>query len=135
MKLFLMNLSKLQLFSGCSHHQKLHHKTFSETCYFHEFVNLRMLRITKTRFVSVIVMLKRFKIIKKVSKVQPLLKNGVVLFREVMFKKHNFKKRMYQMICGRIRWITFTEPIYDMLRFIDPMSRIFTYSLNVGYND
>ena len=88
---------------------------------FNKHVKLKMLAIADTRFASVIVMLKRFKLIKRG------LQNMVIseqwsLYREDDVGKAQFEKEkiLYDVWWDKINYIiSFTDPIYEMLRVAD----------------
>ncbi|XP_071723972.1 uncharacterized protein [Rutidosis leptorrhynchoides] len=88
---------------------------------YHEFVSLKLLSIVDTRFASMIVMLRRFKLIKSG------LQNMVIcdkwnIYRDVNQEKAKFVK---EKVLDDFWWdlidyiLSFTAPIYDMLRICD----------------
>ncbi|XP_050890118.1 uncharacterized protein LOC127095479 [Lathyrus oleraceus] len=89
---------------------------------FKEFVHLMFLSISKTRFASVIVMLKRLKTIKNCL-LTLVISEQWSKYRENVVQKAAFVK---ETILNDQRWdkidyiLRFTEPIYDMLRSCDP---------------
>ncbi|XP_020114911.1 uncharacterized protein LOC109728792 [Ananas comosus] len=88
---------------------------------FNEFVNLKMLAVAETRFASVIVMLRRFKQIKRG------LQNMVVSDKWASYKEDDVGKAQFvkDRILNDLWWdqinyiLSFTEPIYEMLRIAD----------------
>ena len=58
---------------------------------FNKYSNLKLLAIAETRFASWIIILKRFKVIKKTSKIWFLVIDGVC--KEMTWEKHNLLKR------------------------------------------
>nr|CAD1833633.1 unnamed protein product [Ananas comosus var. bracteatus] len=88
---------------------------------FHEFVNLKMLAVTETRFASVIVMLRRFKQIKRG------LQNMVISDKWASYREDDMGKAQFvkDRILNDFWWdqinyiLSFTEPIYKMLQIAD----------------
>ncbi|XP_061373651.1 uncharacterized protein LOC133315984 [Gastrolobium bilobum] len=88
---------------------------------FNEFVGLKLLSIAETRFASVIVMLKRFKLIKCG------LQNMVISEKWSLYKDDNLgRARMVKdKILDDLWWdsidyiLAFTAPIYNMIRICD----------------
>ncbi|XP_061376265.1 uncharacterized protein LOC133318284 [Gastrolobium bilobum] len=88
---------------------------------FNEFVSLKLLSIADTRFASMIVMLKRFKLIKAG------LQNMVICEKWSIYKDdHQGRARLVkEKILDDEFWanidyiLAFTAPIYDMIRFCD----------------
>ncbi|GAV59820.1 DUF659 domain-containing protein, partial [Cephalotus follicularis] len=88
---------------------------------FNEFVHLKMLAIAETRFASVIVMLKRFKLIKHGPQ-EMVISEKRSCYREDDPEKTQFVK---ETILNDLWWdkieylLSFTNPIYEMLRLCD----------------
>ncbi|XP_028110185.1 uncharacterized protein LOC114308719 [Camellia sinensis] len=88
---------------------------------FNEFVPLKLLAVADTRFASAIVMLKRFKLIKRV------LQSMVISDQWVSYKEDNVGKAasVQEKLLNDVWWdkidyiLSFTLPIYEMLRFCD----------------
>ncbi|KAK1591824.1 hypothetical protein Q3G72_014238 [Acer saccharum] len=88
---------------------------------FNEFVSLKLISVAKTRFASVIVMLKRFKLIK--SGLQAMvISDKWSCYKEDDVDKAKFVK---DQILDDFWWdsidfiMSFTNPIYDMIRICD----------------
>eukprot|EP00268_Persea_americana_P064083 TRINITY_DN8394_c0_g1_i1.p1 TRINITY_DN8394_c0_g1~~TRINITY_DN8394_c0_g1_i1.p1 ORF type:complete len:495 (-),score=69.08 TRINITY_DN8394_c0_g1_i1:901-2232(-) len=88
---------------------------------FNEFVTLKLLSVAYTRFASVIVMLKRFKLIKR-SLQAMVISDKWSCYREDDAGTARFVK---EKLLDDIWWdsidyiLSFTSPIYDMLRICD----------------
>ena len=88
---------------------------------FNQFVSLKLLAIAETRFASTIVMLKRLKLI-KISLQSMVISNEWNAYREDDVGKATFVK---EVVLNDLWWdkvdyiLSFTRPIYDMLRFCD----------------
>ncbi|KAF8389287.1 hypothetical protein HHK36_025980 [Tetracentron sinense] len=88
---------------------------------FNEFVPLKLLAVADTRFASSIIMLKRFKLIKRG------LQKMVISDKWVLYKEDNIGKAIFvkENVLNDIFWdkidyiLSFTLPIYEMLRFCD----------------
>ncbi|GAV81015.1 DUF659 domain-containing protein/Dimer_Tnp_hAT domain-containing protein [Cephalotus follicularis] len=88
---------------------------------FNEFVSLKLLSVTETRFASMVVMLKRFKLIK--SGIQ----NMVISDKWILYRDdHQGRARtVKENVLDDLWWysidyiLSFTVPIYDMIRFCD----------------
>ncbi|KAK8306128.1 hypothetical protein V6Z11_D03G106300 [Gossypium hirsutum] len=88
---------------------------------FNSFVPLKLLAVADTRFTSMIVMLKRFKLIKRG------LQNMVISDEWSTYREDDVSKAylVKEKILDDLWWdkvdyiLTFIEPIYDMLRIID----------------
>ncbi|XP_039155472.1 uncharacterized protein LOC104431857 [Eucalyptus grandis] len=88
---------------------------------YHEFVSLKLLSVADTRFASMIVMLRRFKLIK--SGLQSMvICDKWSIYRDVNQEKAKFVK---EKVLDDFWWdlidyiLSFTAPIYDMLRTCD----------------
>ncbi|XP_022873161.1 uncharacterized protein LOC111392129 [Olea europaea var. sylvestris] len=88
---------------------------------FNEFVPLKLLSVAETRFASIIVMLKRFKLIRRGLQAL-VISEKWSLYREDDMTKASFVKLK---VFDDLWWdsisyvLSFTSPIYDMLRFCD----------------
>ena len=88
---------------------------------FNEFCPLKLLKVTDTRFVSVIVMLKRLKLIKRCLQAMAISEQWASYREEDVGKAQKVK----DMILSDLWWdkvnyiLKFTAPIYDMLRVAD----------------
>ncbi|XP_022869854.1 uncharacterized protein LOC111389199 [Olea europaea var. sylvestris] len=88
---------------------------------FNEFVPLKLLSVAKTRFASIIAMLKRFKLIQRGLQAL-VISEKWSLYREDDMTKASFVKLK---VFDDLWWdsisyvLSFTSPIYDMLRFCD----------------
>ncbi|KAH1114289.1 hypothetical protein J1N35_007667 [Gossypium stocksii] len=88
---------------------------------FNSFVPLKLLAVADTRFTSMIVMLKRLKLIKRG------LQNMVISDEWSTYKEDDVSKAylVKEKILDNLWWdkvdynLTFMEPIYDMLRIVD----------------
>ncbi|XP_073004802.1 uncharacterized protein [Typha latifolia] len=86
--------------------------------FFNEFVNLKMLAVADTRFASVIVMLRRFKLI-KCDLQSMIISDKWNCYKEDDIGKVQFVK---EKVFNDIWWdkidyiLSFTEPIYEMLK-------------------
>ena len=88
---------------------------------FNDFVPLKLLAVADTRFASAIIMLKRFKLIKRG------LQSMVICDRWASYKEDDVGKAtlVKEKVLNDIWWdkidyiLSFTLPIYEMLRFCD----------------
>ncbi|KAK9278737.1 hypothetical protein L1049_028313 [Liquidambar formosana] len=88
---------------------------------YNQFVRLKMLAIADTRFASVVIMLKRFKMLKRG------LQSMVISDQWVSYKEDNVKRAQFvkDKVLDDLWWdqinyiISFLDPIYDMLRIAD----------------
>ncbi|GAV66128.1 LOW QUALITY PROTEIN: DUF659 domain-containing protein/Dimer_Tnp_hAT domain-containing protein, partial [Cephalotus follicularis] len=88
---------------------------------FNEFVSLKLLSVAETRFASMVIMLKRFKLIKS------SLQNMVISDKWILYRDdHQGKARsVKEKVLDDLWWdsidyiLSFTAPIYDMIRFCD----------------
>lgn len=88
---------------------------------FNEFVNLKMFTIAETHFASVIVMLKRFRAIKRG------LQNMVISEKWSCCRENDIQKPQFfkEEILNDLWWdnvvyiLAFTQPIYEMSRLTD----------------
>lgn len=88
---------------------------------YNEFVNLKLLSIAETRFASMIVMLRRFKLIKNG------LQSMVICDKWNIYRDDNQGRARFvkEKVLDDSWWdsidyiLSFTAPIYDMLRFCD----------------
>ncbi|KAL0462383.1 UNVERIFIED_CONTAM: hypothetical protein Slati_0125900 [Sesamum latifolium] len=88
---------------------------------FNEFSKLKLLVVAETRFASVIVMLKRFKLIKQPLKMMVISKQWSCYRDDDITKARNVKEKLLDdSWWDSIDYILdFTEPIYEMLRATD----------------
>ncbi|KAL0428363.1 UNVERIFIED_CONTAM: hypothetical protein Slati_3011100 [Sesamum latifolium] len=88
---------------------------------FNEFSKLKFLAVAETRFASVIVMLKRFKLIKQQLKIMVIIEQWSCYRDDDITKARNVKEKLLDdSWWDSIDYILdFTEPIYDMLRATD----------------
>ena len=88
---------------------------------YNEFVSLKLLAIAETRFASTIVMLKRFKLVRRG------LQSMVISDKWSTYKDDNLgmAAKVKELILSDVWWdkvdkiLALTNPIYDMLRFFD----------------
>ncbi|GAV81195.1 DUF659 domain-containing protein [Cephalotus follicularis] len=88
---------------------------------FNEFVSLKLLSVAETRFSSMVIMLKRFKLIKSG------LQNMVISDKWIIYRDdHQGRARtVKEKVLDDLWWdsinyiLSFTAPIYDMIRFCD----------------
>ncbi|KAL0456074.1 UNVERIFIED_CONTAM: hypothetical protein Slati_0946600 [Sesamum latifolium] len=86
-----------------------------------EFSKLKLLVVAETRFASIIVTLKRFKLIKKQLKMMVISEQWSCYHDDDITKARNVKEKLLD----DSRWdlidyiLDFTEPIYEMLRACD----------------
>ncbi|XP_059659219.1 uncharacterized protein LOC132306039 [Cornus florida] len=88
---------------------------------FNEFVSLKLLSVAETRFASVIVMMKRFKLIKGGLQAM-VISDKWTCYKEDDVGKADYvrEKLLDEQWWGKIDYIlSFTSPIYDMLRACD----------------
>lgn len=86
-----------------------------------QFVNLILLSTTETRFASIIILLKRFQVIKK-GLLSMVINEQWSQYREDDVQKAAFVKEMIlsDQFWDKIDYILkFTDPIYNMLRSCD----------------
>ncbi|GAV84725.1 LOW QUALITY PROTEIN: DUF659 domain-containing protein/Dimer_Tnp_hAT domain-containing protein, partial [Cephalotus follicularis] len=88
---------------------------------FSEFVSLKLLSVAETRFASMVIMLKRFKLIK--SGIQNMvISDKWILYRDNQQRRARTVK---EKLLDDLWWdsiyyiLSFTAPIYDMIRFCD----------------
>ncbi|GAV70795.1 DUF659 domain-containing protein/Dimer_Tnp_hAT domain-containing protein, partial [Cephalotus follicularis] len=88
---------------------------------FNEFVSLKLLCVAETRFASMIAMLKRFKLI-KIDLQYMVISDKWILYRD----DHQGRTRtVKEKVLDDLWWdlidyiLSFTAPIYDMIRFCD----------------
>ncbi|KAL0413564.1 UNVERIFIED_CONTAM: hypothetical protein Sradi_1558100 [Sesamum radiatum] len=88
---------------------------------FNEFSKLKLLAVAETRFASVIVMLKRFKLIKQQLKMMVISEQWSCYRDDDITKARNVKEKLLDdSWWDSIDYILdFTEPIYEMLRATD----------------
>ncbi|KAL0418818.1 UNVERIFIED_CONTAM: hypothetical protein Sradi_1295300 [Sesamum radiatum] len=88
---------------------------------FNEFSKLKLLVVTETRFASVIIMLKRFKLIKQQLKMMVISEQWSCYRDNDVTKAINVKEKLLDdSWWDSIDYILdFTEPIYEMLRATD----------------
>ena len=88
---------------------------------FNEFCTLKLLQVVDTRFASVIVMLKRLKLIKRCLQAMAINEQWASYREDDVGKSQKVK----DMILSDLWWdkvdyiLEFTAPIYDMLRIAD----------------
>ncbi|GAV76846.1 LOW QUALITY PROTEIN: DUF659 domain-containing protein/Dimer_Tnp_hAT domain-containing protein, partial [Cephalotus follicularis] len=87
---------------------------------FNEFISLKLLSMAETRFASMVIMLKRFKLIKSD------LQNMVISDKWILYDNHRGRARtVKENVLDDLWWdsidyiLFFTALIYDMIRFCD----------------